>query len=238
MAKTFKNIIVGIYKITSPSNKIYVGQSKHIEKRFYDYQRGRCEQQRRLFNSLFKHGWKNHTFEIIEECDKQDLNCRERYWQDFYDVLNREKGLNCVLTACGEKRGENITVLNKKNKLIKESNVGHTDISRKRSDFTRFKMSISRAPLSLEDKQLRIDNYKIGDLEIRLEEALRERNRSVKIKKESPQFHHKSQIILDTQTGIFYYSLRELCDLYKFNYNTMGNRLNGGLKNHTNFIYV
>ena len=37
------------------------------------------------------------TFEIIENCSLEDLNIRERYWQDFYDVLNG--GLNCQLTT-------------------------------------------------------------------------------------------------------------------------------------------
>lgn len=30
--------MVGIYKITSPTNKIYIGQSKNIRKRFNNYQ--------------------------------------------------------------------------------------------------------------------------------------------------------------------------------------------------------
>lgn len=95
----------GIYKITSPSNKVYIGQSVGIEYRISSYkkEKGSVEGQVRLYNSLKKHGWVNHSFEIIEECLEEDLNCRERHWQEFYDVVG-ENGLNCSLTQCGEAR--------------------------------------------------------------------------------------------------------------------------------------
>lgn len=86
----------GIYKITSPTSRVYIGQSVNIKKRFRDYRCLNCKKQPALFNSLTKHSSKNHIFEIIEECPKELLNKRERYWQDFYDVL--KNGLNCVLT--------------------------------------------------------------------------------------------------------------------------------------------
>jgi group I intron endonuclease len=99
-----KEKICGIYKITSPSEKIYIGQSIDILKyRKSHYVRNECKDQPKLCNSIKKHGWENHTFEIIEECEFDELNCRERYWQDFYDVLG-EKGLNCVLVSCEDKK--------------------------------------------------------------------------------------------------------------------------------------
>lgn len=48
--------MIGIYKITSPSNKIYIGQSIDIDKRKEYYSKLRCQGQRRLFYSLQKHG--------------------------------------------------------------------------------------------------------------------------------------------------------------------------------------
>lgn len=90
--------ICGIYKITSPSDKIYIGQSKDITKRYKTYRKYNEPKQRRLYYSVLKYGWENHKFEIIEECSIELLNKRERYWQDYYDVLNKEKGLNCNLT--------------------------------------------------------------------------------------------------------------------------------------------
>lgn len=97
--------ISGIYKITSPSGKIYIGQSKNIENRLKKYKSIGVNKQPKIERSIKKYGWDNHTFEIIEECILENLNNRERYWQDFYNVLG-ENGLNCVLTRSDEKRFE------------------------------------------------------------------------------------------------------------------------------------
>lgn len=98
-----KEIICGIYKITSPSGKIYIGESKNIHRRWKDYKGvNRCKKQTKLFNSLIKHGVENHVFEIVEECDFTELICRERFWQEEFDTLN--KGLNLKLSVCGEQK--------------------------------------------------------------------------------------------------------------------------------------
>ena len=89
--------MIGIYKITSPSNKIYIGQSKDIERRFQQYQSNSCRTQIRLVHSFNKYGIDNHIFEILEECEKSELNIKERYYQDYYDVIGKQ-GLNCMLT--------------------------------------------------------------------------------------------------------------------------------------------
>jgi hypothetical protein len=54
--------IIGIYKITSPSNKIYIGQSNNILYRWkYCYKKLNCKSQRHLYNSLMKYGFDNHV---------------------------------------------------------------------------------------------------------------------------------------------------------------------------------
>jgi hypothetical protein len=79
---------IGIYKIISPTNKIYIGQSIDIEKRWdKNYKTLRCKSQIKLYNSLKKYGWENHIKEIIEECNEEQLLERETYWKLFYKVL-------------------------------------------------------------------------------------------------------------------------------------------------------
>lgn len=92
---------IGIYKITSPKGRIYIGQSTNIVKRFAYYEKGYCKGQPRLLNSLKKYGYSNHDFSIIEECCVERLNEKERYWQEFYKVLGK-KGLNCLYTTVGD----------------------------------------------------------------------------------------------------------------------------------------
>lgn len=95
---------LGIYKITSPSGKIYIGQSSNIDQRIKDYKKTiHCKGQVRLYNSLIKYGFDNHVFEVIEYCDFDSLNIKERYWQEYYDVLGIN-GMNCKLTQCEGKK--------------------------------------------------------------------------------------------------------------------------------------
>lgn len=84
----------GIYKITSPTDKVYIGQSVDCEKRKDTYSRGHCRSQQRLFNSIVKYGWDSHRFEIVVECDKSRLSELEKYYVDLYGTFNNENGLN------------------------------------------------------------------------------------------------------------------------------------------------
>ena len=95
----------GIYKISNPVNKVYVGQSIDIIYRFKQYKNpNSCSTQTKLRNSINKYGLNDHKFEIVEECMIEELNDRERYWQDFYNCL--KNGLNCRLTTSTDKSGE------------------------------------------------------------------------------------------------------------------------------------
>jgi group I intron endonuclease len=97
--------MIGIYKITSKTGKIYIGQAIDIDTRWKQYSRLICKHQRRLYNSLLKHGVESHVFEVVEECLEQDLNERERYWQEYYNTVG-SKGLNCRLTQSTDKSGK------------------------------------------------------------------------------------------------------------------------------------
>jgi len=98
--------MVGIYKITSPTGRVYIGQAIDIHVRWEkNYKKLQCKKQPRLYNSLLKYSFSQHIFEVVEECKVEELNERERYWQDFYDVLS-EKGLNCKLTKAEDRSGK------------------------------------------------------------------------------------------------------------------------------------
>ena len=86
--------MVGIYKIESPSGRIYVGQSSNIESRFKGYIRmdNSIKSQKKLYNSFIKYGVENHKFHIICECALNELEYSERYYIKIFDSVN--KGLN------------------------------------------------------------------------------------------------------------------------------------------------
>ena len=58
--------MIGIYKITSPSNRIYIGQTVDFIKRKSHYRNLKRNHQIRLFNSIKKYGWDKHKLELIE----------------------------------------------------------------------------------------------------------------------------------------------------------------------------
>lgn len=93
---------IGIYKITSPSGRIYIGQSRCIRKRWISYKSIECiKGQPKLYRSFKKYGLQKHKFEVIEECEFEDLNRLERHYQEIYNSV--EKGLNCVYQESEEK---------------------------------------------------------------------------------------------------------------------------------------
>ena len=96
--------MIGIYKITNPNGKIYIGQTVNIEKRFKEYKNihATLKPQIKIYNSLKKYGPENHKFEIIEECFLDQLNEREIYWGMYFKTLESEFGLNLRL---GKGRG-------------------------------------------------------------------------------------------------------------------------------------
>jgi group I intron endonuclease len=88
------NKIIGIYKITSPNNNVYIGQSNNIHKRFYLYKKLRCKSQIKLYNSFLKYGQENHKFDILCECNTDELNNLEIKYIKEYNSFNSKNGLN------------------------------------------------------------------------------------------------------------------------------------------------
>ena len=90
--------MVGIYKITNPKGKIYIGQSVDLDKRKNTYKtlNAGVKGQPKLYNSLKKYSWEQHEWEIIIECNLEQLNEKEIYWGMYFDVLGKN-GLNLKL---------------------------------------------------------------------------------------------------------------------------------------------
>ena len=203
--------MVGIYKITSPSGKVYVGQSSNIPIRFSYYLKLRCKQQKKLYNSLKKYGVENHNFEVIEECDFFKLNERERYWQEYYNVLI--DGLNLVYT----------------NTL---------DLNRKVSQETKQRMSESqKGKVHSNETKLKFSKRMSGK-----ESMFKGKTHTIEVKnlisKNQIGNNKRGKIVLDINNGVYYYSAKEVSDLYKINRYTLVNKLNGFKNNNTNFLYV
>ncbi len=146
-----------IYKITSPINKIYIGQTINVNRRKLKYISCKCINQPRIYNSIKKYGWSSHVFEVIDDCDFEDMNKIERYWQDYYEVIG-DNGLNCILTNTLEKKlirsketREKISISKKGKKLSHEHKLSLKGLRKgyKHSEETKRKMSESNKRLNL-----------------------------------------------------------------------------------------
>lgn len=300
--------MVGIYKITSPNGKIYIGQSVNIKDRLRKYFSGNCKNQIKLYRSIHKYGWENHVFEIIEECCFDELNTKERFWQDFYNCIGKN-GLNCKLTETnslsgkhseetklkignsnkGKKRSveqiENMSIAmkgkfsgekhpmygkkHKKDSLIKMSEASkgnknmlgknhseeskqkisnslkgfkHTEeskikiskglVGRKVSIETRKKISESnKGTVFSKERREKISNALKG--RVLSKECLEKRSKSI-----SGENNYKSKLVLDLDSGIYYYCVREAAVARNINISTLNNYLSGNRPNKTSLIYV
>ena len=86
--------ITGIYRIISPNGKMYIGQSIDIRKRWAHHRKFAGRGHPKLFDSFLEYGVENHTFDIIQTCDREMLDELERYYISLYDSFDSENGLN------------------------------------------------------------------------------------------------------------------------------------------------
>ena len=94
----------GIYIITSPNGKTYIGSSVNIERRWSTYKRLNCKGQKALYASLTKYNYDSHKFQIICICEKEKLLWHEQYYIDnFKPELNIAKvvGRPATKEGCG-----------------------------------------------------------------------------------------------------------------------------------------
>jgi len=96
--------ITGIYKITSPSGKIYIGRSYRIKTRWQAYRRMDVKDQPKLFASFSKYGVDSHVFEIIHELpndiEKEVIEQYEVLYESCYKDCGKEF-LNLAPTGRG-----------------------------------------------------------------------------------------------------------------------------------------
>ena len=90
-----------IYKITSPANRIYVGQTNDFNKRLIAHKHSIKRKNSRhviLINSFKKYGFDEHIFEVLEECDDSLLNEREIYWIKELNTFNADNPFGMNMT--------------------------------------------------------------------------------------------------------------------------------------------
>jgi group I intron endonuclease len=232
--------MIGIYKITSPAGRIYIGQSTDIDYRFSSYKRLKCKPQLRIYNSFMKHGVDSHVFEIVEECSPESLNERERYWQDFYNVLGK-KGLNCLLVSTDSLQ----RVLSDEMKLkISNSLTGFRHDEESRAKISK---GLTGRPVSEETRRKLSESNKnkhqSPETALKISAALKGRKIPKEViekrsKSQSGANHYKAKVIVNTQNGVFYDCITKAAECYGIKRSTLNNFLTGHRKNKTHLAYA
>ena len=232
----------GIYKITSPSGKVYIGQAVNLRSRYLRYKNPNCtKQQVRLKNSFLKYGFEAHQFDIIEYCPIEELNCSERFWQDEFDVLGNN-GLNCILQECGQKRKvvseysikKSLETKNKNNTLRKGSKNNKSKLTLSLTTgiyYSCLREACEALNLEYNTTRNKVNKNTSTDL------VYAERFESViNIRKTRTSILQKS--IVDTSTGKIYKSINIVTKTFGISYTSLSRMLKGEVKNKTNFLYL
>lgn len=237
--------IIGIYKITNPKGKVYIGQSRNIKKRLSDYKKFNCIKQPKLHRSFIKYGADEHSFCILEECLIEELNIKERYYQMLYNSTDRS-GLNCILTNENDSNGTHceetkakmsasakIKIFTKEHREnMSKNRIGEKNamFGKKQSEEAKLKMSLKKQNLSNESRK----KYSISAQN--RPKSFYE-NLALKNKGKLPP---NAKIVLNLETGIFYNSITEASKTFQKGKGsmTLACKLSGKRINNTNFIYV
>lgn len=81
----------GIYKIENKINgHVYIGQSINIARRWRTHknqynQSDNNQYESSLYRAIRKYGLDNFSFEVLEECSRDQLNQKEIYWIKYYN---------------------------------------------------------------------------------------------------------------------------------------------------------
>lgn len=92
--------MIGIYCAKNIVNeKVYVGKSVDIEKRWKGHKNGynnpnSSQYISYFYNALRKYGFNSFEFSVLEECTEDKLNDREIFWINKFQSNNREYGYN------------------------------------------------------------------------------------------------------------------------------------------------
>lgn len=107
-----------IYKLSSPSGKLYIGQTWDYQARMNQYNHNLAEGQPKLNNAFKKYGIENFEKEILDYCySQEEMDECEIYWIKFYNSI--KEGYNVREGGSCGKFGDSTKKLMSENNWLK-----------------------------------------------------------------------------------------------------------------------
>jgi group I intron endonuclease len=122
----------GVYKITNTkNNKSYIGCSENIKIRWSTHKTrykdlNSKEYNKKLYVAMRNDSFESFTIEILEECEKEELLNREKYYIEKYNTLINGYNEKCSLDRHGKSKmtlGDVIDIRTRYNNLERKQDV-------------------------------------------------------------------------------------------------------------------
>ena len=129
--------MIGIYRILNTANqKSYIGQSVDIARRWKDEKSASQCPADECYNTVLskafrKYGINSFVFMVLEECSREELDEREKYWAEYFDSYT-PNGYNVAL--CGTQGTPNALTLAKVQQIqteLQTSTLTNIELGRK-----------------------------------------------------------------------------------------------------------
>lgn len=229
----------GIYKITNPEGKIYIGYSVDLQRRETQYSINNLSTQILLKESIFNYGWENHIFDIIEYCSFDKLKIQEKYWIGFYKSY--QSGLNMNKGGGGPIKHSNET----KKKMSKPKPDGFGKVIsniKKGKPLPHLSLYKLGKPSSFKGKKHTLESKE------KMSKSKKGKNYNEifgdeggKIQKYNRSLPRKGKDIKCINTGVIYSSIKQASAILNLNPRSISNILTGSSKQTKcglKFIYV
>jgi group I intron endonuclease len=219
-------VTIGIYKITSPTGRIYIGQSCDVFRRFAQYKRMNCKMQPKLYASFKKYGVIDHEFEVLETSTVDRLSELETYYITKYGA-HLEGHLNCRMDGIVNYHSDET-----KNK-IREKLKGNKNTLGKKLNPTQI-AALKKSNINRKLSPESIEKIRIGNIGRKMTEEERRKMSEGKRGK----IYSRYKLVVNTETGIFYDTIKEAANATSYKETCLARMLRGERQNKTSFVYA
>lgn len=219
MFNPFIHMAITIYKILSPSNKIYIGQTRRFKSRMSSYRNLSCESQHALHNSLVKYGFDAHKISILEEYSDTTpqamVNSREIF---FIELFKKNLPLLMLNIALGG-HGGLVNEETREKLRIRQTGKKYSQESRQKMSQKKLGKPSPRKGVALpEEVRMKISKNKMGCI--------------------WTDSHKRLRKIIDSKIGIIYRTIGDAAKEFKIKRTTLNAMLVGQNKNKTNLHFL